>query len=314
LSISDADSGQAGFVEQPVVSGGYGTFSIDANGNWTYVLDNDASQVQRLTSSESIVERFTVQALDGTSSIVEVTVRGLDDAPPVQQTPSAPLPPSPPAVNEAAPDTSSSPVPVTPVAVNGGSTPLDAALSDSRQQVTAGGPLSSEMDPMRSAVFSDVYTSSSGFRVVVMEAPEPTLTLYRGMGDQYADAGAVSSFAIPYDAFVHTDPQARVVLSAMQANGEQLPEWLTFNPMTGKFEVVAPQGFRGEVAIKVTARDSQGREVSTLFRISIGEKHSASTVNGRPGLSEQLRMAAKRPTFAFAELPAGKVAAKARVL
>ncbi|SEJ90032.1 VCBS repeat-containing protein, partial [Pseudomonas linyingensis] len=310
LQVNDADSGQAAFVAQQAVAGSYGTFAIDVDGNWTYLLDNDARHVQRLTSSETMSERFTVQTLDGTSRVVEVSVRGLDDVPPAQ--PQAPAPITPPQASEppAAPS-SPNPAPIpAPAIVN--SPALQAALADAKPMVTGLGAL--DLGSMQSAAFSDVYTSTTGFRVVVMDAPEPTLTIYRGMGDQYADAGAASSFSIPYDAFVHTDPQARVVLAAMQANGEQLPPWVIFNPMTGKFEVMAPDGFHGDLTVKVIARDSQGREVSALFRISVGEKPSATTGNGRAGLSEQLRMAAKRPAFALADLPAAKTAAKVQAL
>ncbi|MCQ4345835.1 Ig-like domain-containing protein, partial [Pseudomonas stutzeri] len=304
LLVSDADSGQATFVAQQGVAGSYGSFTIDAAGNWTYLLDNDARHVQRLTSSETVTERFVVRTLDGTEQVIEISVRGLDDAPPTP--PQAPAPATPPASEPPAAPSSPSPAPAPAPIV--ASSPLQAPLADPRPTLSTLGSASDALDPMQRAALSDVYTSSTGFRVVVMEAPEPTLTLYRGMGDQYADAGAVTSFSIPYDAFVHTDPQARVVLSAMQANGERLPDWLVFNPLTGKFEVVAPDGFRGDVTIKVVARDSQGREVSTMFRISIGERQNSAGNGGRAGLSEQLRAAAKRSALAFGELPVGKPA------
>ncbi|MCM2330977.1 MAG: VCBS domain-containing protein, partial [Pseudomonas sagittaria] len=310
LAVSDVDSGQAAFVAQQGVVGSYGSFTIDASGNWNYLLDNDARHVQRLTSSETMAERFTVQTLDGTSRVIEIDVRGLDDVPPTPSQPPAPAVPT--ASEPPAAPSSPSPAPTEAPAI--GNSPLQTALADARPTISSGGSATDALDPVQSAALSDVYTSNSGFRVVVMDAPEPTLAIYRGMGDQYADAGAASSFSIPYDAFVHSDPQARVVLAAMQANGEQLPDWVVFNPLTGKFEVRAPAGFRGDVAVKVVARDSQGREVSALFRISVGEKPSTTTGNGRAGLSEQLRMAAKRPAFALADLPAAKTATTAQAL
>ncbi|HEY6610228.1 MAG TPA: VCBS domain-containing protein, partial [Pseudomonas sp.] len=310
LLVSDADTDQAAFVAQQGIVGSYGTFAIDAAGNWTYLLDNDARHVQRLTSSETVTERFTVQSLDGTTQVIQISVRGLDDVPPTP--PQVPAPIAPPASEPPVAPSAPSPAPAPAPLI--ASSPLQAPLADAKPAASTFGPVSDAFDPMQRAALSDVYTSTAGFRVVVMDAPEPTLTIYRGMGDQYADAGAASSFSIPYDAFVHTDPQARVVLAAMQANGEQLPSWVIFNPMTGKFEVMAPDGFRGDLTVKVIARDSQGREVSALFRISVGEKPSATTGNGRAGLSEQLRMAAKRPAFALADLPAAKTAAKAQTL
>lgn len=164
-------------------------------------------------------------------------------------------------------------------------------------------------DLQQGATLSDVYTSSTGFRVVVKEADEPSLMLYRGIADQYVESGGATSIATPYDAFVHTDPNARVSLTATQSDGQALPGWIHFNAQTGKFEVRAPAGFRGELTIKLAARDSQGREVSTLFRVNVGNHAQGSLGNGRSGLSEQLRQAAKRPAFALAS-PAGMQASR----
>ena len=156
------------------------------------------------------------------------------------------------------------------------------------------------LEPANSrAAWGDVYTSRAGFPIVVIEAAQPTLAIYRGVTDQYADAGSSTSFSVPYDAFAHTDPSEKIVLSASLANGEQLPDWLVFNPQSGKFELKAPAGERGDLTVKVVARDSKGREVSVLFRITLGERKAAS--DGRASLSDQLRLAGKRGGLAFAQ-------------
>ena len=174
-------------------------------------------------------------------------------------------------------------------------------------------------DPLRSMdrfAFTDLYTSRAGFTVVVIESPQPRLSLYRGVSDQYADAGAASSFAIPFDAFAHSDPNERILLSAGLANGKSLPRWVHFDPQSGKFEIEAPDGYNGELMIKVIARDTQGREASALFRFSVGERKGVER-NGRASLSEQLRQAGQRPVQALeraisasetAAAPAGKQA------
>ncbi|MCC6075585.1 Ig-like domain-containing protein, partial [Pseudomonas sp. GCM10022188] len=301
LTVSDVDAGEAKFVVQTATAGSHGTFSIDASGNWSYVLDNDAAHVQRLTSSESVVERFTVQTLDGATTVVEVKVRGLDDVPAVTTktpTPSADGSTNPSGYGGTSDSPSLSVLPFDSMLGIDGSSPSSiwTRLSDLN------------LDQLQRGRLSDIYTSSGGFRVVVMDALEPSLTTYRGMPDQYVEIGTMHRFATPYDAFVHTDPTALVILAAKQANGENLPSWIWFNPQTGKFEVLAPAKSHGDVTVKLLARDSQGREASTLFRISIGEKSHATT--GRAGLSEQLRMAAKRPEYALGKQPTDKAAQK----
>ncbi|XZG71207.1 retention module-containing protein [Chitinibacteraceae bacterium HSL-7] len=79
LTVSDVDgASEQGFKAQSV-AGTYGTFSIDAAGKWTYVLNNSAANVQALNTADHKTESFTVQTIDGTSKVVTVDVQGLDD-------------------------------------------------------------------------------------------------------------------------------------------------------------------------------------------------------------------------------------------
>nr|WP_321482738.1 VCBS domain-containing protein [uncultured Cohaesibacter sp.] len=141
-------------------------------------------------------------------------------------------------------------------------------------------------------------TSSIGFPIIVIDSGQSNLSIYRGVADQYADTGSQSSFAVPFDAFAHSDPNERISLTAKLSDGRNLPTWVTFDAQSGKFTANPPEGFSGELKIKVTARDSQGREVSTLFRFNVGEKRNGVT-GGRASLSDQLRQAGERPIPGF---------------
>ncbi|OOF09343.1 hypothetical protein BZG82_11155 [Salinivibrio sp. PR5] len=63
------------------MSGDYGTFSVDANGKWTYVLDNGNETVDALNVDETLTETFTVKSADGTDEVVTITINGANDAP-----------------------------------------------------------------------------------------------------------------------------------------------------------------------------------------------------------------------------------------
>ncbi|MFY2107632.1 retention module-containing protein, partial [Achromobacter ruhlandii] len=80
LDVADKDAGEAKFTPQTDAAGKYGTFSIDANGNWTFKLDNDAKAVQQLGAKESLTETFTVTTADGTTGQVVITITGTNDA------------------------------------------------------------------------------------------------------------------------------------------------------------------------------------------------------------------------------------------
>ncbi|RED49025.1 VCBS domain-containing protein, partial [Aestuariispira insulae] len=81
LTATDADAGESGFQAQSDTEGTYGSFSIDADGNWSYDLDNDATDVQALGAGDSLTESFTVLTGDGTEETVTITINGTDDAP-----------------------------------------------------------------------------------------------------------------------------------------------------------------------------------------------------------------------------------------
>jgi VCBS repeat-containing protein len=86
LSATDPDVGSRAFVAQSGTPGSYGSFSIDAAGNWSYSLANAAANVQALAAGQSVTETFVVAADDGTTASITVTVSGSNDAPVVSST------------------------------------------------------------------------------------------------------------------------------------------------------------------------------------------------------------------------------------
>ncbi|MES0811746.1 VCBS domain-containing protein, partial [Roseibium sp. SCPC15] len=86
LFASDPDAADnPSFVAQSGVEGAYGTFEIAANGEWIYMLDNDAAQ--SLERGEVATETFIVQAVtpDGESveQTVSISVNGTNEVPEV---------------------------------------------------------------------------------------------------------------------------------------------------------------------------------------------------------------------------------------
>jgi Putative Ig domain len=96
------------------------------------------------------------------------------------------------------------------------------------------------------------------------------------------------AFRLPADAFVHTQEYAVVRLSVERIDGGPLPNWLKFDATTGMFEGDAPDNAPAEIDVRVTARDTDGREASTIFRIKLSAADKNGAV-GRVSLSDQLR-------------------------
>ena len=84
LTVSDVDSGEAHTIAA-TQQGNFGTFGIDANGQWSYSLDN--ASVQGLAEGESLTETFTIQSQDGTATdTITVTINGTNDTPTISAT------------------------------------------------------------------------------------------------------------------------------------------------------------------------------------------------------------------------------------
>ncbi|MDH3667567.1 MAG: VCBS domain-containing protein [Paracoccaceae bacterium] len=88
LSVSDPDQGED--TLQPLNQlgdSGLGTFVVQANGNWTYTLDNGSAAVQALTAGEETTDTITVTSADGTDTeVITVTITGTNDVPTITGT------------------------------------------------------------------------------------------------------------------------------------------------------------------------------------------------------------------------------------
>jgi VCBS repeat-containing protein len=84
LTDADVDNPANTFqaVTDPVSSTlGYGNYTVDASGHWTYTLDNTNAVVQALGCGETTTDTFTVKSADGTEQVVTITITGTNDAP-----------------------------------------------------------------------------------------------------------------------------------------------------------------------------------------------------------------------------------------
>ncbi|MDD1826050.1 VCBS domain-containing protein, partial [Photobacterium sp. ZSDE20] len=78
IDVIDPDQNESS-VTPEVISGKYGSLTIDANGHWQYQVDNSLSNVQALTRATSLHESFTIHTKDGTPQTIDMTIGGNDD-------------------------------------------------------------------------------------------------------------------------------------------------------------------------------------------------------------------------------------------
>jgi hypothetical protein len=92
----------------------------------------------------------------------------------------------------------------------------------------------------------------------------------RPIADMTVRSGDKLAFTIPSDSFVSNGSGAKVTLQATQTNGQALPLWLKFDPETGKLTGTPPPGVSSNIAVRIQARDSEGRQATQTFRIQVG--------------------------------------------
>ena len=86
LTIIDPDEGEAGFIAQTSIAGDYGSLTINATGQWTHYLDHQLPTVQLLSPTDMLTDSFSISAIDGTQSLITITIHGADDIPQVAGT------------------------------------------------------------------------------------------------------------------------------------------------------------------------------------------------------------------------------------
>ncbi len=114
---------------------------------------------------------------------------------------------------------------------------------------------------------------------VVMQGGERSpgnegLHLVKTPSSQISIVDELSTFSLPTSTFRHSDANARVSLEATLADGSPLPDWLTFDPDSGRFTGKPPKGSGGTMDLKVMARDEQGNVAFTQFLLRIVEEDS----------------------------------------
>jgi hypothetical protein len=92
------------------------------------------------------------------------------------------------------------------------------------------------------------------------------------VSNQVMNRGDAFSYSLPGNLF--TDEDSEITINAQLAGGENLPEWLSFDPTAGSFTGTSTSG--GSYDIQVSASDELG-SVSTSFTLTIREVQSLSS-------------------------------------
>ncbi len=113
---------------------------------------------------------------------------------------------------------------------------------------------------------------SQPIEITTLVEPNHRPFLAMPLADQVATEGRAFGFTIPADSFTDRDAGDILTLAATLANGDALPAWLSFSPMTRALSGTPDDAAAGVLAIRVRATDSSGSSVSGNFSLTIGDR------------------------------------------
>ena len=320
LDISDPDIGQALFQMPDSLVGLFGTFTFDpATGAWTYDVDNASAAVQALNTGEILTDTLVVTAFDGSvSQPIIVTITGADEI----------------VGGATITGVANGTIGEDDLGIVAGDLDIDDPdIGDDVFQTPASldgafgaftfdpdsGAWSYDLDNAKPEVQAlksgDILTDSltvtskdgSASQVITVtitgsnDAPVVSLPLF----DQAATEINAFSYTIPAGSFSDIDAGTVLELSATLESGDDLPAWLSFDPVSGTFTGTPPEGSAGTVTVTVTAWDGE-TSVSDDFVITIVDDNVGTDGNTAPLVVNPLadQAAVENNAFSFA-VPAG---------
>jgi|GEM_PF-5603601 len=116
-------------------------------------------------------------------------------------------------------------------------------------------------------------TATVTYRITgVNDAP----VLAHPISDHSFNEGEQVYVGLPYGMFEDVDNTTGLDFSISQADGSELPEWLTFYTGDGEFRGIAPEGSAGTYSIRVSASDGFAT-ASDVFEITISDEITPPT-------------------------------------
>jgi VCBS repeat-containing protein len=288
-------------VNPGTYAGAYGALTLNANGSYTYALNNASAAVQGLAAGQTVTERFAYTASDDdpagaatSTSFIVVGVTGRNDAPVAVADAAAVAEDS--AVtatgNVLANDSDLDAGAVLRVAAPGSQAGLYGtltlgsdgaytyALNNSAPAVQSLGRYQQATERFGYSVTDGIAAAASTLDIRVTGTNDAPVVA-APLADQTVATNTAYSWQLPDGSFTDVDQGDVLGYTATLADGSPLPSWLAFDPVTRTFSGRVPRDAAGFLDIRVTATDavdgnpdrSLSLSVSDDFRLTFGSGH-----------------------------------------
>jgi len=281
---SDVDQGTVLTVANAgVFTGQFGQLTLNADGNYSYALDNASLGVQSLAQGQTVTETFAYQATDGiiaTPSMLTVTITGTNDAPVVAAAIADQHTIEDEPFSFTVPSTTFTDIDQGDVlsyhaTMADGSALPSWLIFDAATLTFSGTPSNWDVGALNvsvTAIDTGNLSVTDTFVLDVQNVNDAPVVANH-LADQHVENDHRFNIVVPGNTFddwdiVHGDSLS---YSATLSNGDTLPEWLKFDATTRSFSGKTEDS--GNWGILLTATDQAGASVSQTFNLSAGSDH-----------------------------------------
>jgi VCBS repeat-containing protein len=271
LIVTDLDSGDSDIISQIESLGLYGSFSIDNQGNWNYLLDNGSNQVQSLTEDQTAIDQFTITTTDGITQSINIEITGHYDD--LKLTNTSVI------VNEGDDeitgqvsniDADYSPLDnqttISGLAFNAdGSYHFNAANID-YDYLTANDSL--ELTLPYQAINTQGESGNAELKITLLGVNDLPV-LVQPLSNLNAVIGTSFSYQIAANSFTDPDQDEQLGYTAYLTDGTALPDWLQFDSDNQILSGNTSNQTANKLDIRITATDSQGGNTSEDFTLTL---------------------------------------------
>ena len=274
--------------------GTFGDLTLNADGSYSYALNNSATKVQALGRNATVTDTFTYTVTDDSStplqasSTLSVRISGTNDGPTaVADTASVSEDGSTVATgnvlsNDSDVDVGDTLSVASPATLHGTYGELALAANGSYSYTLNNAALTVQsLRAGQQVTDSFAYSATDGLASatnnlsVTVTGSNDAPIVAAALTDRKIDQNKTFTFTLPAGTFTDVDAGDSLSLSAKLASGAALPTWLSFDAIKQTFTGTAPSTVYGLLALAVTATDRSGATVTSSFALDI-----SNVING----------------------------------